>query len=123
MERRLPKLSKFLVEKNATQQPIVCFRSDRTDANMGSSEGVIHHREIPLGNLLHYLTCQIQGYTLLFREFVDKYDGKRSDPERWCCPIGNQIKLSLGELPVVAFQTTNSTDLPVLNKEVMEGRS
>ena len=69
-------IHEFLVEKNLTQQPIVCVGSDGTNANVGSAEGAIHHLEMLLGHPLHYFICQLHGNELPFHAVFYKYDGK-----------------------------------------------
>ena len=111
-------IHEFLVEKNLTQQPIVCVGCDGTNVNVGSENGVIHHLEMLLGHPLHYFICQLHGNELPFRAVFYHYDGKPSGPEHWRGPIGKQIKESLSELPVVAFQPVSFPDFPVFNDEV-----
>ena len=110
-------IHEFLVEKNLTQQPIVCVGSEGTNANVGSAEGAIHHLEMLLCHP-NYFICQLHRNELPFRAVFYKCDGKPSGPEHWRGPIGKQITEPLAELPVVAFQAINFTDFPVLNEEV-----
>lgn len=76
-----------------------------------------------LGHPLHYIIWQLHGNELPFRIVFYHSDGKPSGPEHWRGPTGKQIKETLSELPVVAFQPVSLTDSPVQNEEMEKGLS
>ena len=106
-------IHEFLVEKDLTNQPILCVGSDETNVNVGSADGAIHHLEMLLGLPLHYLICQLHGNELPFRAVFYEYDDNPSGPEHWGGPIRKQTTELLVQLPVVTFHKINFTDFPM----------
>jgi len=84
--------------------------------------GAIRKLEEKLNRPLQWIICLLHFNELPLKTIFQEIDGTTKGPTVFSGPIGKKIA-SCEKMPVVEFEKINTTDMPILRKEVVEDLS